>query len=175
MINQIFTIQEAAKFSQKSTQTIRRLIKTNKIKCKRKRTPQGFNYEIQRDSVIKYFDLPVEETLKSNGKNSKENEVFELSVEPDIVRSKRQKKSVAENIAIPVEAMPLGASTDNKEDILEGISIEETTETDQRTSKDTVKFANVLQQIVKQQKRTLILEDRIRRLEAPKRVWWRLW
>lgn len=182
--------------SQKSSQTIRRLIKMNKLKCKRKRTPQGFNYEVERGSLIKYFGLDfTEEEIKEGNKNVKENDVFELCVEPDTVRSKRQKKSVVYDIAIPVET----ASVETKEDVLEGISIEETVDASKDTvfedgklgaSKEALQFATVLQQVLKQhqedkdrlfalveqfQKRTLILEERIRRLEGPKRSWWRLW
>lgn len=190
MAVQLITIQEAAKISQKSTQTIRRLIKTNKLKCKRRRTPQGFHYEVQKDSLAKYFDLNfIEEEVKSNGKNMNENDVFELSVEPDTVRSKRQKKSIVYDIAIPVETAP----NDAKDDVLEGISIEETVESEVDipvASKEALQFAAVLQQVLKQnqedkdrlfalveqfQKRTLILEERIRRLEGPKKSWWKLW
>lgn len=188
MAVQLITIQEAAKMSQKSSQTIRRLIKMNKLKCKRKRTPQGFNYEVERGSLIKYFGLDfTEEEIKEGNKNVKENDVFELCVEPDTVRSKRQKKSTVYDIAIPVET----ASNDTKEDVLEGISIEETVDTGKEAStKEALQFAAVLQQVLKQhqedkdrlfalveqfQKRTLILEERIRRLEGPKRSWWRLW
>lgn len=176
--------------SRKSTQTIRRLIKTNKLKCKRRRTPQGFHYEVQKDSLAKYFNLDfIEEEVKSSGKNVNENDVFELCVEPDTVRSKRQKKSVVYDIAIPVET----SANDTKEDVLEGISIEEMVGSEgdiSVASKEALQFAAVLQQVLKQhqedkdrlfalveqfQKRTLILEERIRRLEGPKRSWWKLW
>lgn len=186
MAVQLITIQQAAKMSQKSTQTIRRLIKTNKLKCKRRRTPQGFHYEVQKDSLAKYFNLDfIEEEVKGGSKNVNENDVFELCVEPDTVRSKRQKKSVVYDIAIPVET----AVNDTKEDVLEGISIEEMVDTNTARA-EALQFAAVLQQVLKQhqedkdrlfalveqfQKRTLILEERIRRLEGPKRSWWKLW
>ncbi len=51
------TIQEAAEVSGKSIQTIRRALKTNKLEHKRKRTPQGFNYMISRESLIDAFKL----------------------------------------------------------------------------------------------------------------------
>lgn len=192
----LLTIQEASKLSQKSTQTIRRLIKTNKIKCKKKRTPQGFNYEVDRDSLIKCFELNIEEIKETSKKASKDNDIFELGIEPDTVRSKRQKKSVLEEIAIPVEA---------PEAVFEGINIEETLDTESvsnesvegevtnnndsnRASKEALQFTAILQQMMHQhqedkdrlfalveqfQKRTLILEERIKRLEAPKKPWWK--
>jgi predicted transcriptional regulator len=57
MAETFLTIQEAAQISGKSIQTIRRAIKSNKLTSKRKRTPQGFNYVISRDSVINAFKL----------------------------------------------------------------------------------------------------------------------
>lgn len=196
MATQLITIQEAAKLSQKSTQTIRRLIKMNKLKCKRKRTPQGFNYEVQKDSLMKYLGTEFEEEIKINGKNSIENDVFELAVEPDIIRAKRRKKSAIYDVEIPTET----GGAEIKEDIFAGINIEETVDVTEvesevvtentSASKEALQFAAILQQMLKQhqedkdrlfalveqfQKRTLVLEERVRRLEAPKRNWWKLW
>ncbi len=54
------TLQQAAKLAGKSVQTIRRSIKAKKLVAKRKKTPQGFNYLIDRDSLINVFE--IEET-----------------------------------------------------------------------------------------------------------------
>lgn len=51
------SIQEAAEISGKSIQTIRRAIKTKKLQCKRKKTPQGFNYVLGRESVVSLYKL----------------------------------------------------------------------------------------------------------------------
>lgn len=51
------TIQEAAAVSGKSIQTIRRALKGSRLQAKRKRTPQGFNYLISRDSLINFYKL----------------------------------------------------------------------------------------------------------------------
>jgi len=52
MANQLLSIQEAADLSNKSVQTIRRLIKGGKVKYRRKRTSQGFNYQIDKASLL---------------------------------------------------------------------------------------------------------------------------
>ncbi len=57
MAETLLSIQEAAEISGKSIQTIRRAIKSRKVSCKRKRTPQGFNYMISRDSLVGYYKL----------------------------------------------------------------------------------------------------------------------
>lgn len=57
MTNQMLSLQEAAFIARKSSQTIRRLIKTNKLNFRRRRTPQGFIYFVEKTSLMDYFDL----------------------------------------------------------------------------------------------------------------------
>lgn len=51
------TIKEAARLSNKSIQTIRRAIKANKLDYKKEKTPQGFNYLIDRDSFLNEYNV----------------------------------------------------------------------------------------------------------------------
>ncbi|MFA5829412.1 MAG: hypothetical protein WC843_02865 [Candidatus Gracilibacteria bacterium] len=53
----LLTLQEAAKISGKSLQTIRRALKGKKLQAKKKRTPQGFNYLITQESLVKFYKL----------------------------------------------------------------------------------------------------------------------
>jgi hypothetical protein len=53
----LLSIQEAAAVSGKSIQTIRRAIKSRKVTVKRKKTPQGFNYLIGKESLMKYYKM----------------------------------------------------------------------------------------------------------------------
>jgi len=53
---QLININEAAKISGKSIQTIRRMIKQKKISVRRQKTPQGFNYLIIKDSLVEYLN-----------------------------------------------------------------------------------------------------------------------
>jgi hypothetical protein len=57
MAKEFISIQEAADLSRKSVQTIRRAIKAKKIKFKRRKTPQGFNYWISRTSIIEVYKI----------------------------------------------------------------------------------------------------------------------
>lgn len=52
---QLLTISEAASTTNKSIQTIRRIIKQKKIQVRRQKTPQGFNYLIIKDSLFDYI------------------------------------------------------------------------------------------------------------------------
>lgn len=67
MPTQLISIQEAADLSKKSIQTIRRAIKSKKLQFKRKRTPQGFNYLIELDSVYRVYNIP-----KTSGEKAKD-------------------------------------------------------------------------------------------------------
>lgn len=51
------TIKDAAELSGKSVQTIRRLIKSKKVKFKRDKTPQGFNYLIDKNSFMEFYNI----------------------------------------------------------------------------------------------------------------------
>ena len=57
MAKEYISIQEAAELSNKSVQTIRRAIKAKKIKFKRRKTPQGFNYWISRSSIMEVYKI----------------------------------------------------------------------------------------------------------------------
>ncbi len=57
MGNSYITIQEASELANKSIQTIRRSLKSKKLKYKRQDTPQGFNYLINRESLIQTYKL----------------------------------------------------------------------------------------------------------------------
>ncbi len=55
--DQYISIKEAARLSNKSIQTIRRAIKSNKIDYKKQKTPQGFNYLIDKESFCEEYNV----------------------------------------------------------------------------------------------------------------------
>lgn len=65
MTSQTISVNEAALLVKKSPQTIRRLIKGNTIKYRRKHTPQGFLYHIERQSLLDYFFSPEDKKTAS--------------------------------------------------------------------------------------------------------------
>lgn len=58
------SIKDAAKLSNKSIQTIRRAIKSNKIDYKKQKTPQGFNYLIDRESFYNEYNISRADTTQ---------------------------------------------------------------------------------------------------------------
>lgn len=63
----LITIQEAADLSGKSLQTIRRAIKQKKLSAKRKKTAQGFQYFITRESVTAFYKLKIDTASRQAG------------------------------------------------------------------------------------------------------------
>lgn len=57
MAKDYISLQEAADLSNKSIQTIRRAIKSKKLLVRRKNTPQGFNYMVNKESLAEFYGL----------------------------------------------------------------------------------------------------------------------
>lgn len=53
---ELLTINDAAKLSDKSIQTIRRMIKQKKVQVRKQKTPQGFNYLVVKGSLMEYLE-----------------------------------------------------------------------------------------------------------------------
>ncbi len=53
---ELITINDAATVSGKSIQTIRRMIKQRKVRVKKQKTPQGFNYLIIKESLLDFVN-----------------------------------------------------------------------------------------------------------------------
>lgn len=60
MLKDLISIQEAADLSKKSIQTIRRAIKSKKFKFRRDKTPQGFNYMIDKSSLCDFYQIKMD-------------------------------------------------------------------------------------------------------------------
>lgn len=73
MAGTFITIQEAADLSGKSIQTIRRAVKSKRLVHRRKKTPQGFNYLVNRESVIETYKLRIPKTERKAGRLNKGN------------------------------------------------------------------------------------------------------
>lgn len=69
--NNLISIQDAAELSGKSLQTIRRAVKQKKIIAKRKKTAQGFQYLVDRASVVAFYKIKTESTDRKPGRIKK--------------------------------------------------------------------------------------------------------
>ncbi len=69
MDTEFYTLQQAADHLGKSTQTVRRMIKRGELKAKRVKTPQGFQYVVEKEmfsnSPIQNHEEPLIEELKA--------------------------------------------------------------------------------------------------------------
>lgn len=79
MIKDLISIQDAADLTKKSIQTIRRAIKAKKFKFRRDKTPQGFNYMIDKNSLCEFYE--IKSALYSSGEPTKEPVAFESKTE----------------------------------------------------------------------------------------------
>ena len=71
MPNKFISIQESADLSSKSVQTIRRAIKSKKLKHRRQKTPQGFNYMVSYEALCTLYNIKPIPTVKVEAKKEK--------------------------------------------------------------------------------------------------------
>lgn len=87
MSKDYISIQEASELANKSIQTIRRAIKAKKIVTRRQKTPQGFNYLVEKASFCQFYNLNLkEEAVQAEAKEETPKAKVagkKLSVEPD--------------------------------------------------------------------------------------------
>ncbi|MBU1151597.1 hypothetical protein KJ632_02085 [Patescibacteria group bacterium] len=61
MPKKFISIQDASEISNKSIQTIRRAIKSKKLGSRKQRTPQGFNYMVEKESLCTLYRIKLKE------------------------------------------------------------------------------------------------------------------
>lgn len=89
---QLININEAAVLSGKSIQTIRRMIKQKKISVRRQKTPQGFNYLIDKDSLTQIV-ADSQNTEREHRPITGEFERFNATVQKLIEQNERDKEN----------------------------------------------------------------------------------
>jgi len=107
MTNVYISIKESSELSGKSVQTIRRMIKAKKIKFRKDKTPQGFNYLVEKNSLCEYFGITISESdtatelSENNAVETEEVEAVEVQTidtpavtESDIVTTDRAHQKI---------------------------------------------------------------------------------
>lgn len=152
---ELITILEAAQISGKSIQTIRRMIKQHKIKVKRQKTPQGFNYVIIKDSLLEFVkrSSQVDTHEVSIDESSDELSTHQL---PEI---NREHRSIDEEFREEFKN-ELGQLNTTIQKLIE------------QNDRDKGNFFQLIKTF---QDRIYVLEDQIKLLEAPKSTWWQFW
>ena len=145
MAQTFLTIQESAELTQKSVQTIRRAIRSKKIKSRKRKTPQGYNYMIDKDSLAKTYGLKaannkvVAEKKRSGAKISK--------------NAKRIAKQY-------LTSDDLGIFRETVQNLIE------------QNERDKDNFFRLIKTF---QDRVVVLENQVKLLAQPKKKWYQIW
>lgn len=148
METNFISIQEASEISQKSIQTIRRAIKSKKVKVRKMKTPQGFNYLVDKKSLCGFYGVQNVNTAKTIDKDD-----YIADVDSKIATSKSSKKDVIS----PDEFR-------NFTKILEKMVSQHSEE-----RQNFIRLVNTLQEKV------FVLENQINLLKAPAKRWYQVW
>lgn len=160
MTKEFINIHEAAEISGKSVQTIRRALKTKKIKFRKKGTAQGFNYLISRSSILEFY------RIKNAFPGVKEEVVSENQGKIPFEASERKtEKLVEETAAKSFEGFTLSA-----EDFR---SFTRTLE--RMVTQHSEERQNFLRLVNTLQEKIFILENQMNLLQSPKKRWYQLW
>ncbi len=145
MAQTFLTIQEAAEISKKSVQTIRRAVKSKKLKSRKKKTPQGYNYMIDKDSLISTYDLKhiFDQQMKEK-KRSREK------------ISKTPRKLAKQYLTHD----DLTVFKDTVQNLID------------QHEKDKENFFRLVQTF---QDKIVALENQVKLLESPKKKWYQIW
>ena len=152
----LITINQAAEISNKSVQTIRRMIKQKKIHVKKQRTPQGFNYLIIEDSFNKFMEAA---------------KAVEVATDPDIQEIEREHRPISQNFEEDFRGQ-----LDNMNSTIQKL-IDQNERDRQKLmelgERDKENFFGLIKTF---QDRVVVLENHIKLLESPKKnSWWKLW
>jgi len=146
MAQTFLSIQEAAEVSSKSIQTIRRAIKSKKLKSRKKKTPQGYNYMIDKESLVKLYD--VKSIFDEQSSEKKEKQKGKISKTP----RKLSKQYLTKD--------DLGMFKDTVQKLID------------QHEKDK---ENLFRLIKTFQDRVVVLENQVKLLAQPKKKWYEFW
>lgn len=151
MANDTITIQEAADLSKKSVQTIRRAIKSKKLKTKKQKTPQGFNYLVDKASLFEIYNMGSVEKAAEAPK-VKEKKTVEAQESQEIKSHKKE--------STPVTSEDLQRFTMMLEKMMSQHSEER---------QNFLRLVNTLQEKI------FVLDNQLSLLRAPEKKWYSFW
>lgn len=158
MEKEFISIQEAADLSLKSIQTIRRAIKSKKLRIKRQKTPQGFNYLIEKDSFCEFYGM------KTSPATSAKADIPSSDISG--VTNKKVKSFIK------------FAETEENEDkvYISANDFRNFSQTMERLlNQHSEERQNFLRLITSFQEKIVVLENQLNLLQAPKKSWYQIW
>lgn len=165
------TIKAAARLSGKSIQTIRRMLKAKKVKFKKDKTPQGFNYLIDRESLIEYFKLEKGVEIKASQQATStvaEAQEAEAIVAEAISNEQAQVQQSATDMMVSPER--------DHQRIVQYEPVKEFNDTIQKIVEQHGKEKENLFKLVESfQNKVISLENKLKAEQVGKKKWYQLW
>lgn len=146
MLKKFISIQDAADFSNKSVQTIRRAIKSKKLKHRRHKTPQGFNYLVNHESLCSIYGIKPILNVK------------EEPTKDEIKIAKPKKVSKDEGFFV---------TTDDFKNLTSSLEKMVTQHSEER--QNFIRLVDTLQEKI------FVLENQLNLLQTPKKKWYQMW
>ena len=171
MSKEFITIHEAAELSGKSVQTIRRALKSKKLKHRKRKTPQGFNYLVSRASLCEIYDIKQEIPLEGPAPAKETTNVVSEA-------KAKSEKVINEVVAEQAEKEEKAIQEDKADDevIIRAADFHSFAQTMERMmSQHAEERQNFLRLVNTLQEKIFVLENQINLLQSPKKKWYQLW
>lgn len=157
MAETYLTLKESSELSQKSIQTLRRAIKAKKIRTRKQKTPQGFNYMVAKSSLVEHFSLKHE---KCSGLQS-------IPSESPTKKSTTRTSTCSTSQAITRKAARKKAVYKELKDLEKAL---------QKISNQYQREREGIKSVLKDfQDRLVVMENQVQMLQAPKSKWYQFW
>lgn len=161
MASKYISINDAAELTGKSPQTIRRLIKAKKVKFRKIKTPQGFNYDINRESIMEFYDIDAEATVETQ------------AVQEEAKAAPAQKQEVTKDEANTIKQL---LDSRSHKVLVEYAPVKEFNNTLQVLLKQHSKEKENLFKLVEAfQNKVVTLETKLKASEDQNRKWYKFW
>lgn len=145
MPKKYISIQDASDLSKKSIQTIRRAIKAKKLKIKKQKTPQGFNYLINYELFCQFYGIKNENTAKEA-----------IKKETNLTNPKKEKNSDG-----------IYVSTEDFKNLTATLEKMVAQHSDER--QNFIRLVDTLQEKI------FVLENQLNLLKTPSKKWYQFW
>lgn len=175
MVEKYISINEAADLSGRSQQTIRRIIKAKKVKYKKIKTPQGFNYEIELQSLMDFYEL--DESISAATTPSNQDQIVTQSTQAESAERPVAKPLVSEEQGLD-EAQTIKNLLDNRghKVLVDYAPVQEFNQTLQVLIKQHSKEKENLFKLIEAfQNKVVTLETKLKSTEEKGKSWYRFW
>ncbi|MFA6918376.1 MAG: hypothetical protein WC285_06170 [Candidatus Gracilibacteria bacterium] len=160
METKFISIQEASDLSQKSIQTIRRAIKSKKLKVRKMKTPQGFNYLVDKDSLCGFYGLRITEKPEMPASSPAAGQASGMTSEEPI-RNFSTERTTSKSTGRDM------ISADDFRNFTKVLDKMVNQHSDER--QNFMRLVNTLQEKI------FVLENQMNLLKTPEKKWYQLW